>query len=58
LQCGQRGVAPFLKLPPHSHGRRYVSTAAQISCCPGQLGSRGILLSHSERMAVLAQESQ
>jgi hypothetical protein len=58
LQCGHRGVAPFLKRPPHAHGRRNGSIAAQISCCPGQFGNRGILLSHSERIAVLPQESQ
>ena len=57
-QCGHLGAAPFLKLPPHSQGRRYGSIAAQISCWPGQSGNRGIRLSHSERIAVLPQESQ
>jgi Endoribonuclease L-PSP len=44
--------------PPHSHSWRYDSIAAQISCCPGQLGNWGLLLSHSERIAVVPQESQ
>ena len=58
LHCGQRGDAPFLKAPPHSHDCKYGSHAAQISCCHSQGGNLGNSLYHIERMAVLPHFSQ